>query len=139
MRLNRTREAPFYYSSVPAFIGYIAFFLVFYSILGESAAIFAFVPPLVVAWKCGMRRGIFASAAAIFIMLALLQFEHVKAIDVVSLLHRSPGLISVFLIAAIVGYMSDLRKRLGRELDDKNKIEAELRKQEALIRGIYQA
>ena len=139
MRLNQTREAPFYYWSVPAFAGYIAFFLVFYSILGESAAIFAFVPPLVVAWKCGMRRGIIASTAAIFIMLALLQFEHVKSFDSVSLLRRSPGLISVFLIAAIVGYMSDLRKRLGRELDDKNRIEAELRKQEALIRGIYLA
>ena len=123
----------------PAFAGYIAFFLIFYSSLGESATIFAFVPPLIVAWKCGMRCGIVATPASILIMLALLQLKHVNCFGPVSLLHLSPGIISVFLIAAIVGYLSDLRKRIFRELEDRNKIEAELRKQSGLIQGIYLA
>ena len=139
MSLKQKRALPFYYWTVPAYSGYIAFFLVFYPILGESVEIFAFVPPLVVAWIFGIRRGIVASIAAIFIMLALLGFEHVKSFDPVSLLHRSPGLISVFLITAIVGYLSELRKRLNRELDNKIKIETELRESEALLRGIYLA
>jgi PAS domain S-box-containing protein len=123
----------------PAFAGYIAFFLIFYAALGESAAIFSFVPPLIVAWKCGMRCGILATPAAIIIMLALFQLKHVNCFGPVSLLHRSPGIISVFLIATIVGYLSDLRKRIFRELEDRNKIEAELRKQSGLIQGIYLA
>jgi PAS domain S-box-containing protein len=139
MSIKQKRRLPFYYLTVPAYAGYITFFLVFYPFIGESAAIFAFVPPLVVAWIAGTRRGIVSSIIADVITLILLDIERVPSWDAASILHRSPGLVSVIVIAVIVGYMSDLRKRLNRELDLKNKIEKELRESESMLRGIYLA
>ena len=103
MLLKQKKILPFYYWTVPAFFGYIAFFLVFYSMIGESVAIFAFVPPLVVAWIAGTRRGIVSSIIADVITLILLDIEGVRSWDSALVLHRSPGLVSVILIAAIVG------------------------------------
>ena len=102
-------------------------------------AIFAFVPPLVVAWIAGIRRGIVSSIIADVITLILLDIEKASSWSAASIFHRSPGLISVILIAVIIGYMSDLRKRLNRELELKNKIEKELRESESMLRGIYLA
>ena len=129
---------PFYIWTFSAIAGYIVFFLVFYSLIGESLAIFAFVPPLVVAWIGGIRRGVVAAFLSDVCTLTLLHFEGVKTWDVASIIHRSPGLISVLLIAVIVGYLSSLRKRLDQELDEKNKIEKELRESEDRFKSIYE-
>jgi PAS domain S-box-containing protein len=137
--MSSIRPLPFYFWIVSAIAGYIAFFLLFYSLLGESAAIFAFMPPLVVAWVFGMRLGFVAAVLSNVATLALLHFEGLPAWDVASILHRSPGLISVIIIVVIVGYLSELRKRLNRELEVKNKIEMDLRERESMLRGIYLA
>ena len=139
MSLKQKLAIPFYIWTFSAIAGYIVFFLVFYSLMGESVAIFAFVPPLVVAWVGGIRRGVVAAVLSNVATLALLHFEGLPAWDVASLFHRSPGLISVLIIAVIVGYLSSLRKRLDQELDEKKIIETELRKNEAMLRGIYLA
>jgi PAS domain S-box-containing protein len=133
------QELLFHCWAVPFYAGFAVFFLVSFPVLGQTAAIFAFVPPLFIAWKSGRTRGIIAAVLADIVTLALLHFEHVRSWDAASLLHRSPGLFSVVLIAAIVGSMSDLRKRMHREFDAKATIEHDLRKSEAMVRGIFLA
>jgi len=125
--------------AIAVFGGYAAFFLAFHSIIGDSVAIFAFVPPLIVAWLYGMRRGIIAAVLADILTLVFLQWGHGTNLDASALSQRLPGLIAVVMIAAIVGYMRLLRERMKKELEQRKKSEAELRASEARFKAIYES
>jgi PAS domain S-box-containing protein len=129
---------PFFYFTVPAIVGYVTFFLIFYSTIGDNIVVFSFVPPLVVAWIGGPRRGAVAAVITDVVTLALLDNEGLASWDTASILHRSPGLFSVILISMIVGYLRDMRERAKKELENRKLTEQALIESEARFKAIYE-
>jgi PAS domain S-box-containing protein len=123
---------------VGGILGYTAFFLCFHPIIGDSVAIFAFVPPVIVAWFRGLWRGLAAAILADIATLVLLSTIGVAVWNWASLFQRLPGLIAVVIIAVIVGYMSVLRERVRRQLEEKKKTEIALRESEARFKAIFE-
>ena len=107
--------------------------------IGDSVAIFAFLPPVVVAWFRGLRRGLLGGVLTDAATLLLLTATgSTSVLEMSSLLKRLPGLIAVIIIAAIVGYMHDLRKKVKKDLDEKKKNEIKLRESELRFRSIFE-
>jgi PAS domain S-box-containing protein len=120
------------------FSGYAVFFLLFHQVFGSTVALFAFIPALVVAWIGGMRAGIFAGIAANVVTGILLHLDSVSNNDFASIQQGLPGIVAIIIIAAIVGYMRELRQRLKKELDQKIKTEADLRESESRFKAIFE-
>jgi PAS domain S-box-containing protein len=121
-----------------AFGGYAAFFILFRPVIGDSVAIFSFMPALLIAWMWGIKRGVIAGVAADILTLALFHVDGDKCLDFTSLKLRLPGFIAIVIIAAIVGYMRELRQRLKKELEQKIKTEAGLRENESRFKAIFE-
>jgi PAS domain S-box-containing protein len=138
MSHNLKQRYVFHLYALVAFAGYAVFFLLFHPVIGDSVAIFAFLPALVIAWMWGIKYGIIAGFVADILTLALLHVDGDNCVDLASLRQRLPGLLAVVIVAAIVGYMRELRDRVKKELEWKTKAEADLRESESRFKSIFE-
>jgi PAS domain S-box-containing protein len=115
-------------------------FRIEYPLIGRNASFFVVLPVFAAAWLFGLRIGLIASLAGEIFQTVFLNLQSPVGLDV--MLRPEYGLFpTLALLAAtvLVGRMSDLGRRLERELDERKKTEASLRESQRLAQQIMQA
>lgn len=109
-------------------IFYTVLFLLIYNILGRGVGALAIIPVLVIGWLSGLWGGIIAGILSFpfnLLILNLLKDEGIKSF--VARAGGVAGTIALVLIGGVVGRMSELSKRVNRELAERKKTEEKLR------------
>jgi PAS domain S-box-containing protein len=111
-----------------------------YPLIGRNAGYFVVLPVFVTAWLFGLRIGLIAWLVAEMLHTLFLNLQSPVGADI--MLRPEFGLfptLALLAATALVGRMSDLGRRLQRELDERKKTEASLRESQRLAQQIMQA
>jgi PAS domain S-box-containing protein len=114
-------------------IGSILLYLIIFLLLHflyrfTGLPIFAVIPVIVIAWLYGSTPGVIASVLFMLVNMLMLTFVGISWVD--NMLKTGGGVsgtVGFIVIAMIVGRLSDLGRRLSKELSEKQIIEAELK------------
>lgn len=109
-----------------AMLGYTMLFLFAHSSMGDSVAIFSFIPGLIAAWLFGTWVGLSVTALTFFVTLGLNVVVGVPLLQLMGTAGFLPGNTANFLVVGIVGRFRDLRHRVVEELDLRRAAEAAL-------------
>ncbi len=115
--------------AIASVLFYIVLFFLVYRITGFTGTpILAVIPVIVIAWLYGTITGIFASLLCFPLNALLLTAAGISWID--NMIKTGGGVVGTLgfiLIALIVGRLSDLGQRLRKELEERRRIEDELK------------
>jgi len=109
---------------------YIVLFFVLYPVMGPNTAILSLAPVMVVGWGYGLRGGLVAGLLNILLNTLLLNITGYEPVGWDVLVSREKGGILgwlfVILVGIAIGKMSDLNRRLQREIYHRKQAEKKL-------------
>ena len=112
--------------AVAVTLGYACAFLLLRATLGESATYLSVLPVVVIAWSYGFRSGLAAGLLLYIITLLLLVLTGALVRETV-LTRSLLGTMVLVFVGGTVGWMRDLHRRVGVEVAERQRAEAELR------------
>ncbi len=113
-------------------------FIAFYNELGGAIASFSIIPLIAIAGLWGVKSGIISGILMFLLNNFLLSFVTQAEWSWTFRRESIPGAIVLLVIGVFVGYLSNLRKRLRKELDDKSETEVALQQSEMNFRNMFE-
>ena len=94
---------------------YILFFARAHAVMGEGVAAFSLLLALMVSWLFGLRAGVVAGLITLPVNLWLLNEVRMPSPLVAQVIHALPGSVVNICVAALLGYLHELRQTLQRQ------------------------
>jgi putative nucleotidyltransferase with HDIG domain len=120
------------------FLIYSAAFSPLYSRIGLAAAIFSLFPVLVAGLWLGFGGGLLASLIAFLLNTFLFNLVGLSGWNTVINHNGMPGSIALFIIGGFVGFMSELNRRLSRQIADRKHTEKTLERRAHELQTLFQ-
>lgn len=122
------------------YVVYGVVFQIEYPLIGRGAGNFVVLPIFVAAWLFGLRAGLIAFLIGEICETFLFNLHDALGWGVMLRLDFGlPGTLALLAATVLVGRMSDLGRRLQKELDEHQKTEASLRESQRMAQQIMQA
>jgi PAS domain-containing protein len=106
--------------------------------MGPPATAFVTLPVLVAGWLLGARIGLLAAVFSLLLNTLFLNLAGYPGWDVIFRRGGGPGSMTLLLVGAIVGQLSDLGEQLHRQIAERQRAEESLREAERRYRDLFE-
>ncbi len=106
---------------------------------GNSATTFVLLPVMLAGWFYGLRTGLLCGFGALLVSVFFSMIVGGPEWDQARTVALAAGFAALISAGGLVGYLSDLRKKLAGELIDRQQIETALRVSESFNQAVLQA
>ena len=117
---------------------YVIAFFPLYPLIGITTGALISLPLIAIAWLLGLRPSLIAGLLVLPLNTLLYNMAGLPGWDVIILNGGGPGSAGLMVVGVLIGYLSNLRKRMRHQLDEYKHIEETLRESEERFRQLVE-